>query len=212
MQTRRAVLGALGGLTAALAGCPLLNEPSSQAAEPAAVGDSALDGTGFELKETTDEVLEQTVEAGGESTDLSLTNWVTRYTRPLPRVEADAVRFTLLTTPSVSLAGQSVNPLQQLDEAALVEEMVSRQQTAPVENVEPTGQRTVTVLETEVTFTEFDAETTKNQVALRLYLGDLAHDGDVIVVFGLHPQLVEEAETMYTLAGGVDHPVARPQN
>jgi hypothetical protein len=201
-----------GGCTAALAGCPLLDEASSQEAEPAAVSDDVLGETEFEHQETVDEVIEETVEAAGESTTVTLTNWVTRYTRAVQGVEADAIRFTLLTTPTVSLAGQSVNPFQQLDEEELVQEMVSRQETAPIENVEKTGERTATVLESEVTVTEFDAQTAQDQIALRLYLGDLTHDGDVVVLFGLHPELVAESETIYTLAGGIDHPVARPQN
>jgi hypothetical protein len=206
------IVALAGGCTAALAGCPLLDEASSQAAEPAAVSDSVLGETAFEHRETTDEVIEETVEAAGESTEVTLTNWITRYTRPLQGVAADAVRFTLLTTPTVSLAGQSVNPLQQLDKERLVQEMVDRQQAAPIENVEKTGERATTVLDEEVTVTEFDAQTAQKQVALRLYLGDLAHDGDVVVLFGLHPELVDESETIYTLAGGVEHPVARPQN
>jgi len=213
MQTRRSLLCALaGGCVATLAGCPLLENVTEQAADPAAVTGGVLAQPDFEHRETSEETIEETVTVGGESREVTLTNWLTRYTRPLPGVEADAVRFTILATPTVSVADRSVNPFQQFDEARLVQAMVQRQAGAPIENVTATGERTVAVLGEDVTVTQFDAETTAEGIALCLHLGDLTHEGDVLVLFGLHPELFDESEAIYTLAGGVDHPVERPQN
>lgn len=212
MQPRRSVLAALaGGCTVGLAGCALLQDTIERSAAPARVSDSTLGETGFEHRETTEMSYERTVEAGGESRDLRLTNWVTRYTRPITGVEAEAIRFTYLTTPTVSVAGQSVNPLQQFDEKRLVQTVVEQQQTGPVTNVTATGERTTTVLDSDVSFTEFDGETATEGVELRLSLGDTTNDGDFVVIFGLHPAVVDVSGEIYALAGGTEHPTETPQ-
>ena len=212
MQPRRSVLGALaGGAALGLAGCALLSGPIERSASPARVREDTLAGTEFEHRETKSTRFERTVEAGGESRDLRLTNWVTRYTRPITGVETEAIRFTYLTTPTVSVAGQAVNPLQQFDEKRLVQTVVQQQQTGPVTNVTATGERTATVLDSDVSFTEFDGKTAARGVELRLYLGDTTNDGDFVVIFGLHPKLVDFSDEIYTLAGGTEHPTEEPQ-
>jgi len=209
MRTRRATLAALGGLGgAALAGCLFVDDPLEAAAEPAAVGEEALDETDFEHDKLTEGVREETVEVGDESQDLRLTNWTNRYTAPVEEVDIDAAWLSLFTTPTVSVAGRSVNPFDRLDRELLVEEMVERIDTGPVEDIGRVGEREVTVLEETVTVDEFEAQT-ETGIELRLHVGDRTHEGDLLVLFGLHPELLDRTDDLDTLFEGVVHPSER---
>jgi len=211
MQSRRAALAAIAGVcTTALSGCSLLDDVLEAEAEPAAVGDDTLDGTSFEHANLDDQVHEQTVEVAGESQDLRLTNWTNRYTMPVPELDLDAAWFSLFTTPTVSVAGESANPFGLLDREQLVQAMVDRLDTGPIEDVEKIGEREVTVLDETVTVDEFEARTEQEGVELRLHLGDRAHEGDLLVLFGLHPELLDLTGEVDTLAGGAIHPTERP--
>jgi hypothetical protein len=210
MHTRR---GALGGLAtagvAALAGCSLFDDALEQEADPAAVAEGAADSAGFEHEALTDQVAEQTVEVGDQSRDLRLTNWTNEYRRAAPGIDFDAARFLLLTTPTVTVAGQSANPLRGLDREQLLQELVDRLDITPVRNVEQVGERSVPVLEGSVTVGAFAAETEQG-IQLRLHLADRTHEDDLLVLFGLHPDLLDLTEEIDTLVEGVLHPAERP--
>jgi hypothetical protein len=210
MHTRRATLGALAaaGVTA-LAGCSLLDDATSQEAEPAAVAESAAGSAGFEHDRLRDQSYEQTVEVADESQELQLTNWTNRYTRAAAGVEFDAATFLLFTTPTVTVAGQTANPFGQFDTEQLLQEMVDRLDTGPVQSIQRVGERTVTVLDDQVTIEEFDAES-DGGVQLRLHLGDSTHEDDLLVLFGLHPELLDMTADIDTLAEGTVHPAERP--
>ena len=209
MQTRRAMLTALSGVGAgALAGCLFVDEPLEAAAEPAAVGEELLDESDFEHDELSEGVREETIEVADESQELRLTNWTNRYTAPVEEVDIDAAWVSLFTTPTVSVAGRTVNPFDQLDRDLLVTEMLERIDTGPVENIERVGEREVTVLEETMTVDEFEAQL--EGVELRLHVGDRTHEGDLLVPFGLHPELLDLTEEIDTLFEGVVHPADRP--
>jgi len=209
MHTRRATLGALAATgVVALAGCSLLNDPLEREAEPAAVEESAAGSAGFEQDELIQQGTETSVDVNDESRDLSLTSWFNRYTRAVPEIELDAAVFGLFTTPTVTLAGQSANPLRGLDRERLLQEMLDRLDVVPVENIQRVGERQVTVLGETVPVDEFLAET--EEVPLRLHLGDRTHESDLLVFFALHPELLDLTGDVDTLAEAVVHPVDRP--
>ncbi|ERH08620.1 MAG: hypothetical protein J07HX64_00366 [halophilic archaeon J07HX64] len=209
MYTRRATLGALATTgVAALAGCSLLNDPLQREAEPAAVAESAANSTGFTQDELVEQVAETSVEINNESRDLSLTNWLNRYTRAAPDIELDAALFGLLTTPTVTVAGRSANPLRRLDRERLLQEMLDRLGVVPIENIQQVGERQVTVLGEAAPVEEFLAET-EQEVSLRLHLGDRTHESDLLVLFALHPELLDLTGDVDTLAEGVVHPTER---
>ena len=211
MYTRRATLGLLVGACAtALAGCSLFDDTLEQSAEPAAVESSAVGSTPFQHDSLTEQSVEETVEVADESRDLQLTNWTNRYTTVVPGSDLEAARFSLFTTPTVSVAGESVNPFGRLDREQLLRAMVERVDTGPIESVERTGERTLPVLGESVTVGEFDAETEQAGVRLRLHLGDRAHDGDLLVFLGVHPEPLDLSGDIDTLAESTVHPTERP--
>lgn len=212
-MNRRTALGALATAgVGSLAGCFLLNDTIEESAQPARVGDDALGETGYEHQRTEDAVREETIEAGGESRDVKLTNWISEYSRSLPEADLDAARFGLFASPTVSVAGNDVNPFEQFDDERLVTELVDRVGLG-VEDIEKVDDRTVSVLGTDVNFSEFVGTSTEYSVEVRLHLGHLTNDGDFVVCFAGHPdpeslglEVFEETENINTLAEATEHP------
>lgn len=67
----------------------------------------------------------------------------------------------------------------------------------------------MTLLDDRVTVEEFDAESERG-VQLRLHLGDRTHDGDLLIFLGLHPERLDMADDIDTLAEGTVHLAERP--
>jgi hypothetical protein len=206
MHTRRATLGALAAGVTALAGCSLLDDATGQEADPAAVTADAVGSTEFEHDSLTSQAYEQTVEVGDRSQDLQLTNWTNRYVMSTASVDIDAIRFSLFTTPTVTVAGESANPFGQFDRERLLRRMVDRVDIVPIENIQMVGERPVTVLGESVTVDEFEAETEQQGVRIRLHIADRTHEGDLLVLLGLHPDLLDLTDDIDTLAEGIVHP------
>ncbi len=209
---RRSVLAGLTTAGAvALAGCSLLDDDGTleRSAAFAQVTEDALAQTSFDHAERRERTTEQTLEVADQRRSVRLTNWQNKYRAAIPTLEFDASRVSLFTTPTVSIAGRDANPFRVLDEEQLVEEMVERVDTGPVEDVEKTGERPVTVLGEELAVSEFDARTTyENQrIIIRMHLGQRTHEGDLLVLFGLHPELLAQTDEIDTLFSGVEHPV-----
>jgi len=76
-----------------------------------------------------------------------------------------------------------------------------------LENIEIVGERPVETLGNEVEITEFQAETEDSNVDVRLHLGSVTNEGDLIIFLGAHPKVVEETENVDTLTRGIEHPV-----
>jgi len=207
MQTRRRVLGTIGFAgVGALAGCSLLGDTIEKESGQAAVTGDALETTGYEFDSEDTFVIEETVEVQDESRDVKLTNWLTAYTRSIPEVEIDGAQFSIITSPTVSVAGKDANPLRRMDEKRLLEEVIDRAGMQGLKDIEEVGERTVSVLDTDTTITEYEAVTEEGDIEVRLHFGNLTNDGDFLMLLGMHPELVDETENVDTMAGGIDHP------
>jgi len=210
MVSRRRVLGAVAaGGVVSVAGCSLLDDALNDEAQPAIVGEAALDETGYSHDRTDEQTLSETVEVGDQTQDVELTSWLVEYAYG-GAIDVDLpnpVRYLLFSTPTVSVAGRDVNPLGQVDEEELLSKMSSRMEFEGLEGIEAVGERTVETLGNEVEITEFEAETEDSDVDVRLHLGSLTNEGDLIVFLGAHPEAVDEADNVDTLTGGIEHPV-----
>lgn len=210
MQTRRSVLSlvASAGLVS-LSGCPLLSDTTEASSSPARVSEQALDGTGYEQQRMEDFSREDTIEVAGESQEVKLTNWVTEYRRAMPEFDGDidAASWTLVTSPTVSIAGRDVNPFERMDEERLLRRVLDRIDKVGVENIQQVGERTVSVLGEDVEITQFQARTEEEGIDVFIHMGHLTHDGDFVVLHGIHPTLLDESATMDQLAEGTEHPV-----
>lgn len=217
---RRTVLRAVAGTAAvSLAGCSLLTEDEGEAAEPAGVGDSAIEETAFEHDTLESSEYTETVEIAGESEDLTLTNWTNRYIITLPEIDLDAASFSLFSTPTVTVADQDANPFQVMDDDVLLEAMVDRLDTGPVEDIERIGDREVMVLDGTSTIDEYRGQTEQDGVDVRLDLGHRTHEGDLLVLWALYPDhesdqfsnattaILDRPDDIDTLAAAIQHPI-----
>ncbi|MXR51210.1 hypothetical protein GRX03_06280 [Halovenus sp. WSH3] len=217
MWTRRQLLATTGGaVTAALAGCSLFGGPIEGEAEPARVLEPAQSQTGYTHQRTAEQVIEQTVNLGDQERDISLTNWLSEYSKTPGTAPDGAAGFLLFTTPTVSVAGQSANPFDQFGEKQLIREVVKRSARGdPQGGLVEVGTETVQMLDQSVDLTEYETTQTISgqSVDVRIHVGTLTNEGDLIAVLGSYPDpsqfsLSGEAENIYTLARGTTHPAS----
>lgn len=217
---RRRLLGVIaGGAGVALAGCSFLTEENGDTAEPAGVEADSLEETAFQHDRLTSREQTETVDIAGESEDIELTNWTNRFVLELPAIDLQAARFSIFTTPTVTVADQDANPFQLMDDEALLQAMVDTLDTGPVEDIERIGEREVTVLDETVTLTEYQGQTDQDGIDVRLDLGHRTHEEDFLVLFALYPDpesdqfsdadaaILDHSTDIDTLAAGVKHPI-----
>ncbi|SDJ40428.1 hypothetical protein SAMN05216226_10347 [Halovenus aranensis] len=204
MHRRRDVLGALGLAGAvSLAGCGLLQGSFEQAASPASVEASTLDERGFEHRSTEELKFTETVEAVGQSRDLSLTNWLVLFGKPAGGFGPDAAQFYLFSTPSVTVAGNEINPFNDFG----AEQLLGRVAGGGA-SLDKQGSRTVEALGSEVTFERFRTERqiASQSVTATVHLGQFSNDGDLLAAIGTHPEAIDETESIDALVGAIEHP------
>ena len=215
MDRRTAVRACGCACVGGLAGCSfiesVLEDALDREASPAVVPESVLAETSYEHDSRDEWTVAETLEVGGESREVSLTNKLTRYRLGLDSIEFDRSWFVLFTSPTVSLAGQEANPFWVLDEETLVERLLGRVDTAAVQDVEKTGEREIELLGEPQTVTEFEGST-EFDIDVRIDLSQRTHSGDVLVVLAVYPELTALAEDIDTLAAGAEHPAPEEQS
>lgn len=215
---RRRLLGALAASGAiAAAGC--LGGTYEFDAEPARVPDAALSTAGYAGEEPEPFEVERTLEVGGIEREVSATTWVANYENA-----ERASSLVVASTPNATVAGQSVNPLVRADDAELLRRLLERgggagsgdDEGGNVDDLEEVGTRTLTVLGTETTVTtfatevEFDAPRdapvdAEGTVPALVHVATVEDGEDVIALVGVHPEAVEEGETLGSLMEAVEH-------
>jgi hypothetical protein len=215
MTTRRRLIATLAGVTTvSLAGCGGLTGAIEAEASPARVSETARSEAGYTHQRTKAQTFEQTISAGDRQRDISLTNWLSEYTRTPGDAPDGAAGFLLFSTPTISVGGTSANPFEQFGERRLVREVArNSDRSAPKNPLEEASTRSVDVLEQSVEFTQYETTQTiaDQSVDVWVHVGTLTNDGDVLVVVGTHPApsqfgLGDESEHLDTLARGIEHP------
>lgn len=215
MTTRQQLVAALVGVTTvSIAGCGLLTGPIEAEASPARTSETARSETGYTHQRTRDRTFEQTAAAGDQQRDISLTNWLSEYTRAPSGAPDAAAGFLLLATPTITVGGQSANPFERFGEKRLIREVSRRSsRNSPDNELREMGTRSVSVLENSAELTQY--ETTQmiggQSVDIRIHVGSLTNDGDALVIIGSHPApsqfgFADEAENIDTLVRGIEHP------
>jgi hypothetical protein len=208
MHTRRAVLRTLGGVSAVgLAGCSFFSGPIEQSASPAGIPEDTHRPEGFEHRRTDEFRLEQTVDVAGESRDLRLTNYIVEYGKRLGDVGPRGVSFLLFTSPSVTVGDQEANPFVRFDSRQLIEEILGRAGVGAT-NIQEVGTEMSMVLGRDIEFRVQEAMSAVagQDIPIRMHFGRRKHEGDLVGILGTYPGAVEEANSIYTLAGALEHP------
>ena len=208
-MNRRRALGVVGtvGLTG-VAGC-LGEEGFEYVAQKAIIPDA--ESRGYEVDGPDEIEINETVEAGGISQDVHIRTWSVAYASP-----EDEASLFLFSTPDVSIAGVSVNPLARLSGADLIARVLNEglgddDAEGGIQDIEAEDELELTVLgetrEVAVFSAVFDAGDGElptdaqaaggdGEIPIKLYVLSFAHEDDVILSVGLHPDTAELLEEM----------------
>lgn len=205
------------GISVALAllvlssGClGILDGPVTFSASEATVSEGALDETEYEEAKVTSSEVERSFSAGGQSKNVTVTNWVAMYERSVDLPVAGSQRaavFSAFSTPEVSVLGQSFNPVEDYSNRDLAE--LAQQQYSSLTIGEAVGNRSVQVLGESAEVTKFEGQATLQggkSVDVYVHVTKVNHDGDYVVAVGIYPQRLDgEQQKVDALLTGLEH-------
>lgn len=215
---RRALLTATVAASAATAGCLdlLFGDGLEIEATAASVSQSALEATGYEEHQVTSQTIEREFEVQGETRSVSATNKHAEYDRAIDLSAVGvgnqrAATFSAFTTPKAEIAGESLNPIEDMNEADVVQRAQARYDGFG--NLSQVGESSVTLLgESGTTATEFEGEAalsgTGQTVDLTLHITEEVGSGDdFALAIAAYPTRLDsiERENVFTLIEGVQH-------
>lgn len=185
---------------------PLVVEASSVSVSSTAQGDA-----GYEEVRTTTQELTREVSAAGQTREVVVTNHVAEYARTIdagPLGSGEFARFVVVSTPAVEVFGQTYNPVGEMSNRELLE--LVQDQYQGLENVQPAGERSVTVLGSSTTVSQFTADATVQgtgqSVELTFHVTRVRDGPDFVVAIAAHPSLLPgEAERVDAMLGGIQH-------
>ena len=207
MNRRLLAVVAIVGLVA-LSGCALLTSDTLEfSAQPATVSEDAQDSAQYDLVGVEERTLNRSVDVVGVERQIKATNHVATYERDLAIATSEAVGSVIvLSTPEMSVAGQSVNPVGSVPPRQLFETLAIDQ--AGISDVEKRGNRTTTVLGEEATVTIFDgtAEYSGQEVDVTMHLVRVNHEGDYVVGLAVHPSVMSADQAgVDQMFEGIEH-------
>jgi len=222
MPTRRDAIATGAGFVAAAtsAGCLelLFGEGLSFEATAPSVAQAALDETGYRENRITDYGVQREFEAAGQSREVAVTNWQAEYDKSVDladlglSVESASQRaavFSVLSSPRVEVAGESFNPLEDMDAAQIVSQVQSRYEG--IDGLQRVGEQSVTLLGTTTTATEFqgdlELQNSGATVDVTLFVTRAVASGaDFVLAVGAYPTaLSSERENVSRLLEGIRH-------
>ncbi|GAB6877751.1 hypothetical protein JCM17823_00250 [Halorubrum gandharaense] len=216
MPTRRRLLAVAGTSSlAGLAGCSALvtGEPVEVASEPARGSERTAEDTGYDLKDLSEESVEEEFSVFGRPVEVQASNWVATHGKTIVHSvigPADLGVFAVLTTPSVKVAGQEFNPVGGYDNDDLVDLMDDEYEDIDVEDeAVDTLDRTVLGESVEVSVYEGDATFDDRSLDVYVHTGVVRHEDDYVVTMAIYPQELEdeERENIRRMGESVEHPV-----
>lgn len=209
MSGDRRVLVTLGLATLLVsAGCSFLQGPVTFEANQSTVSTDARQGTGYEEVRVEDQTVTRRFGSGNVSQEVRVVNKLAEYKRQVSvgLLEGELARFSVFTSPGVEVAGQEFNPVSDMSNAELA--MLVQEKYGTVSDVRLQGNRTVELLGRQATVSKFtaSAQTVGGQsVDVYLHIGQVAHEGDYVVVIAVYPQQLQEEENVDRLVRGVEH-------
>lgn len=143
--------------------------------------------------------IEREFTAAGQTRTVNVTNYIAEYSRaaevPLLGTDQEVARFIAFSSPQVSIAGQTLNPIDDWSN----EELLDRVQNSysGLQNIERVGNYSVESLGEERTVTKFSADASFNgqEVPVYVHVTKFQHDGDsedIVAAVGIYPQRLDE--------------------
>ncbi|EMA61361.1 DUF6517 family protein [Halorubrum lipolyticum] len=213
--TRRRALAAGGGVAlAGLAGCTALDVatggPAEFAAGTATVADAALDESGYELNELTENTQTREFDVAGSTREVRVTSTIAEYDKAVELFgeRYQAAVFAVLTTPRVEVLGQALNPVGELDDEERAQLIVDRYEG--VSDLERSSEYTTDVLGTDASVTVYTAEGeiggTGVSVALEFHVSEAVEAGDDYVIpLAAYPEAFGDGENVRRMLNGIEH-------
>ena len=213
MKRRRALL-AIGsaGIATSVTGCIGFltgSEPLELAAERATLSDRALEETGYEEDEIRDETISRSFSAAGQEREVEVTNWVATYDRTLDLGalgEQELAVFALLSTPQVKIFDRTFNPVGEMSNRELLQELQGRYSSFSVGSRVDTTEMTVLGESVEVEKYEGTASFDQTDIELFIHIANVPHDSDFVIPVAMYPKrLPGESDRVFRLYRGIQH-------
>ena len=213
ISNRRVVAAVAVALLLSTSGCIGFltgSEALTFTAEPAAVADSAVEEAGYESNGTRELTVNRTFEVAGQERRVVATNQVTSYDKSLdlgPLGETRLGVFTVVSTPAVEIAGQTLNPIGQFSNARLVEFV--QQRYSGLSDIRQVSERNITVQGTETTVTKFAGTATVEgrEIDVFVHVTKYRDGEDFVLAIGVYPQQLDgEEENVLSMMRAIEHP------
>ncbi len=179
-------------------------------AEPAATDATVASDAGYATDGPRERPVNRTFDVAGQSRTVRVVNQVTTYEKSLDLPIVRDVKlgvFSVISSPSVGIAGQEFNPIGDYSNDRLVE--MAGSQYGGFRGIERVSSRTVTVLGSETTATKYAAKATVGGRTVDVYVHvTKVRDGDdYVVAIGVYPQRVPDEEAnVLEMMRSVEHP------
>ncbi|WP_254861628.1 DUF6517 family protein [Halovivax gelatinilyticus] len=211
-MNRRTYLGAAGAASlAGLAGCIGLLGLDEHTANPVGVSPEVRNDTGYQQTGIDDLVVEESVDLQLWSETVSVTNYVVEHEKSVsvgPLTDERAAVFAVLSTPQISVIGQQVNPVEDMQTGELVELLADNyDDIGDVSHVEDDE---LSILDQAITASTFTADarfTGGQSVDVTLHVTEAVEtDDDLVVGVGVYPEALasEERRNVETLLTSID--------
>lgn len=184
-------------------------EALSFTAEPAVVDESTASNAGYSTDGPRVLSVNRTVSAAGQEREVIAENQVTTYRKTLDLgiFEADLGVFTVVSTPAVEIAGQTMNPIREFSNRRLVS--LVQDQYQGLSDIQEVSSRTITVQgqQTEVTKYSGTATVQGQEVDVYIHVTKYRDGEDFVVAIGVYPQrLGGEEENVLSMMRAIEHP------
>lgn len=208
--TRRDFAAGLLVGTAGMAGCLETitgDEPARFVAPPALVAADVLAETGYEHRGTEDIEETRTFEVAGQSREVEVVNVRSEYHKPIDMGPLGDVRgavFATLSTPAVEVLGRTFNPVEEMNNREVAEEVQSQYEEISIGT--EVDRRTIRVLDEGIEVSKFEGEATFSGFSIDVFVhvGIAEGNDEFVVVLAIYPRLLSGEEgTFVALAEGV---------
>ena len=184
-------------------------EALSFTADPAVVDESAAESAGYSTDGPRVLSVNRTVSAAGQEREVVAENQVTTYRKTLDLgiFEADLGVFTVVSTPAVEIAGQTLNPIGEFSNRRLVS--LVQDQYRGLDDIQEVSSQTITVQgkQTEVTKYSGTATVQGRDVDVYVHVTKYRDGDDFVVAIGVYPQrLSGEEANVLSMMRAIEHP------
>lgn len=178
--------------------------------KPVSVSDSARSQAGYQEVRVEAQTHERTFSAAGQSRTVKVTNHLAEYSRSAQvpvLADQEVARFTVLSTPKVTVLDRAFNPIAGKSNRQLAQRLQEKYET--ISDVQLVGNRTVTALGSGRSVSKFTATATTvagKETDVVLHVASFPHGEDIIVAVAVYPkQLDGEQAKVDTLISGIQH-------